>query len=263
VEDLQRRRVSFGSVAEVYDQARPSYPVELVNDLVTLIGAPPNSIRAVEIGAGTGKATALFAAEGITIEAIEPSAEMAEVARRRLARFPNVTVTESEFEPWVNEGEPVDLIFSAQAWHWIDPLRRYRLARAALRDGGVLCPIWNSPLWSECRLRDELDEVYARHAPELSAYSPMRPHNPGPERGIAADLEAISFFETPETWTYRWDAVYTTDEYTALLSTHSDHILLSADRREALLGAVAAVLDGAGGQIKLPHVTVAGVTRAC
>jgi hypothetical protein len=68
----ERRRLSFGGVADLYDHARPSYPSALVDDVVQYASTPdaaPN--RAVEVGAGTGKATVLFAARGLDVLAIE------------------------------------------------------------------------------------------------------------------------------------------------------------------------------------------------
>ena len=68
------RRLVFGEVAGLYDRARPSYPASLIDDLVSW--AQPGG-RALEIGAGTGKATRLLAARGVSVLGIEPSAEMA------------------------------------------------------------------------------------------------------------------------------------------------------------------------------------------
>ena len=68
------RRLVFGEVAGLYDRARPGYPASLIDDLVRW--AQPGA-RALEIGAGTGKATRLLAARGVSVLGIEPSAEMA------------------------------------------------------------------------------------------------------------------------------------------------------------------------------------------
>ena len=65
-------------MADLYDHARPSYPSALVDDVLDYAGAvAAATVRALEVGAGTGKATALFAARGLNVLAIEPSAEMA------------------------------------------------------------------------------------------------------------------------------------------------------------------------------------------
>lgn len=52
----QARRLSFGKVAELYEQTRPSYPAELVAELIS-IARLSASERLLEVGAGTGKAT--------------------------------------------------------------------------------------------------------------------------------------------------------------------------------------------------------------
>jgi len=56
----ERRRLSFGGVAELYDRSRPSYPPALVDDVLEFAGVGPGEAdRALEVGAGTGKATVL------------------------------------------------------------------------------------------------------------------------------------------------------------------------------------------------------------
>jgi hypothetical protein len=52
----------FGEVAELYDQARPSYPAVLFDDVIAFA---PQSPRVLEVGAGTGKATVLLAERGL------------------------------------------------------------------------------------------------------------------------------------------------------------------------------------------------------
>jgi hypothetical protein len=52
------RRLALGEVAGLYDRARPGYPAALIDDLVNW--AQPGA-RALEVGAGTGKATRLLA----------------------------------------------------------------------------------------------------------------------------------------------------------------------------------------------------------
>jgi trans-aconitate methyltransferase len=125
----ERRRLSFGGVADLYDQSRPSYPEAFVDGVLEFAGAG-ESDRAVEVGAGTGKATVLFAARGLNVLGIEPSAEMAAVARRNCAAYDNVTIEQTEFERWRPPGQEFKLVFSGQAWHWISPEAGYAVARA-------------------------------------------------------------------------------------------------------------------------------------
>ncbi|MEV4924567.1 hypothetical protein [Streptomyces roseoverticillatus] len=60
--DRERRHV-FGDDADQYDAARPGYPGRLVEDVLGF-AALPTGVPAVEVGAGTGKATLAFAARG-------------------------------------------------------------------------------------------------------------------------------------------------------------------------------------------------------
>ena len=71
----------------------------MFDDLVTLAGLEPGS-RVLEIGCGTGQATRPLAGRGFEITAVELGAQMADVARRNLARFPKVKVVTASFEDW-------------------------------------------------------------------------------------------------------------------------------------------------------------------
>jgi SAM-dependent methyltransferase len=260
------RRLTFGSVAELYDHARPSYPPALVDDVLEFAGAGPGD-HALEVGAGTGKATALFAKRGLHIVALEPSKEMAQIARRKLAGY-DVVVEQLEFEAW-RPAPGFALVFSAQAWHWVTPEIRYTRAREALVDGGALAVFWNWPNWDSSPLRDDLARAYERAAPGLGAGAvgpgPMHPRSHEPRawwRDWAREIGEVPGFEEPESRTYSWHQDYTADEYVRLIGTHSDHIVLADDQREALLAAVAEVIDGHGGRFALEYVTVLWLARA-
>ena len=67
------RALSFGVVAEAYERFRPAYPVELLDMVMTYAGRPVRT--ALEIGAGTGKATRLFAQRGVMVTAVEPDGD--------------------------------------------------------------------------------------------------------------------------------------------------------------------------------------------
>jgi len=59
---MSSRAQSSGVMAEAYERFRPGYPVELFDMVMTYAGQPVRT--ALEIGAGTGKATRLFAQRG-------------------------------------------------------------------------------------------------------------------------------------------------------------------------------------------------------
>lgn len=255
------RRLAFGRVAELYDEARPGYPDPAI-DAIVLAAALPPSGSLYEVGAGTGKATVLFAGRGYGVTAIEPSAAMARVGRDRCTRYSAVEFVESDFEHW-RPPERRRLVFSAQAWHWIDPKLGYERAADALLPGGTLAAMWNFPDWPRCALQPELSAAYLTHAPELRSDFPMHPDS-RPERLDTWRTGAHSsrWFAAPAVEGFRWTQPYRTDAYIRLLRTHQDHILMDPARRAPLLDAIAATIEGAGGGFELPIVTwVCTLTR--
>lgn len=76
------RALSFGSVASAYEQFRPGYPDELVREVLTYAGGPVRT--ALEIGAGTGKATRVFARHGVAVTATDPDAAMLTELRKHV-----------------------------------------------------------------------------------------------------------------------------------------------------------------------------------
>ena len=97
---------------------------------------------ALEVGAGTGKATRLFAARGIHVTAIEPDVKMAHMLKRTTRGLPvaQVVTTFELFET----ARRFDLVFTAAAWHWTDPATRWVRAAELLVPNGVLA-LFGSP----------------------------------------------------------------------------------------------------------------------
>ena len=72
------RALMFGSVAERYERYRLDYPTELVDTVLAYAGRPVGT--ALEVGAGTGKATRPIATRGIEVIAQKQGADPAAVA---------------------------------------------------------------------------------------------------------------------------------------------------------------------------------------
>jgi protein-L-isoaspartate O-methyltransferase len=257
----RERRLAFGEVAELYDRARPSYPAALVDDVLELAALRPGQ-RALEVGAGTGKATVLFAQRGAAVHALEPSAEMAAIAQRNLARYRAVTIERVEFERWQQPESPFGLLFSGQAWHWISRETRYLKARSALAPGGLLAAFWNRPDWERCALREEIDAGYGRVAPHLLPNGPMRPGSSRWADEWPQEIGDSAAFAQPEIRTYSWDHSYSSGDYVQLLRTHSDHILLDRATKEALYRELAGVIDRHGGVLSITYLTRLCLARA-
>jgi ubiquinone/menaquinone biosynthesis C-methylase UbiE len=166
---LRRLGQVFDQVAEAYDDVRPGYPASLVARAVER-GGLARGARVVEVGAGTGKLTELLVEHGLAVDAVEPGENMIAAARRRLgdarvrfhaARFEDVELPESSFGG----------LFSATAFHWVDPAVGWARAASLLRPRGLLALLVNTRVHDEAsaELEAELHAVVERHAPEATA----------------------------------------------------------------------------------------------
>jgi SAM-dependent methyltransferase len=246
----RHRAESFGSVAELYDHARPSYPPALVE---TLLESEPHAV--LDIACGTGIAGALLAARGCEVLGVELDARMAELARAR-----GLTVEVAPFEAWEPDGRSFELAICAQAWHWLAPREALAKAAAVLRGGARLAMFWN---FGEppAALAARLDPIYAELEPELHGRSVLLGHREGRIEGA---LDAVSHeheFERAQTREFSWSKRYTTAAWLDVLRTHSDHQTLAPARLERLLDAVALALDELGGTFELPYTTKLVSTR--
>jgi SAM-dependent methyltransferase len=253
----REQRLVFGEVAELYDRHRPAYPDAVVDDLVELAGLEPGSL-VLEVGAGTGKATAMFAARGIHVLGVEPSAEMAAVARRVCGAYDGVRIERGDFERWDPAGREFPLVFAAQAWHWVEPDVGFAKAASVLKPGGLLAAFWNRAVWARAQLREAVLDAYQRAAPELLAETdPIHPGTmvPADDEAWRRAIGATEGLTAAEVRDYQWSQSYSGADYTALLETHSTIRVLDPDRRSALVRAVARAIESHGDQLTLPFLT--------
>lgn len=104
--------------------------------MVTYARAPIRT--ALEIGAGTGKATRLFAERGVIVTATEPDPGMLGELRQRVPAITNTV--QAAFED-LRPGESYSLVYAAAAMHWTDPNDRWTRVAALLEPGGVFAVI--------------------------------------------------------------------------------------------------------------------------
>jgi SAM-dependent methyltransferase len=247
-------RATFGQDAELYDQCRPRYPEQVFDDLATLAELDVGS-RVLEIGCGTGQATLPLARLGCAIVAVELSLDMAAVARRNLAQFPNVTVVASAFEDWQPPNEAFDSVISATAFHWIDPNVRMLKTADLLRPDGALAVI------STHHVAGGTDAFFAEAQRCYERFDPATPQGLRLSTGDETPEETPEFnqsnrFGPVEFRRYRWQRTYTTREYLNLLMTYSGHRAMTPQARNGLFTCIANLIDDHhGGQITKQYMT--------
>jgi SAM-dependent methyltransferase len=222
----RQRAEAFGDDPRRYDRARPSYPVQLVDDL--LAGAPKTIL---DVGCGTGIASRLFEGHGRAVLGVEPDPRMAAVARDR-----GLEVEIGRFEDWDRAGRRFDVLVSAQAWHWVEPAVGAAKAGEVLEAGGRLGVFWNHTVHDR-GIRAIFREVYGRHAPDLLEGGSVVLGTVRPVTTVDPDADAlrhVGAFADVERRTYRWSRTYTVQSWLDELPTHSDHRFLAPTVREAL-----------------------------
>lgn len=263
-EESRRAHLSrtFDEDAELYDRARPGYPIQLYDDLVEFAGTVPRS-RVLEVGCGTGKLTVPLAGRGCRITAVEAGARMAAVARRNLDEYPDVDVVTARFEDWPLPEEPYDVFVSATAFHWLDPAVRVPRAADALRPDGTLAVVRTQ------HVNGGTEEFFAEVQGCYERFDPATP--PGLRPPAAADVDSSDHarevagsgrFGPTLFRRYERDLTYTTSAYLDVLRTYSGHRALADGAREGLLECVAGLIDGRyGGRVTKRYLIELGVSR--
>ncbi|WP_426504226.1 class I SAM-dependent methyltransferase [Dactylosporangium sp. McL0621] len=222
----------FGEVAEVYDDARPGYAPGLAETIAAYHGRAPRDV--LEIGAGTGKGTAVLHALGGRLTCVEPDPRMA--ARLR-PRFPGATVLVAPFED-AGAG-PADVVGCALAWHWLDPARRNRLAFDALRPGGTLAVFGHRYGYA--------DPAHARAFDAAFATVDQAPAAVRDDAWVHADVLASGLWADVRGHTTSRTLPMDTGAYLRLVRTFGPFRAKSPAAQEHTLEVLAATLDTLGG----------------
>lgn len=124
----------FGQAATVYSAFRPAYPPQIFEHILALVPAERRTC-AMDLGAGTGKATIELAKHFARVIAIEPDPLMAEKLR---AAAPTAEVRLTTAEECEQAPASVDLANCATSLHWMDVPRVMENVTRWLRPGGIL-----------------------------------------------------------------------------------------------------------------------------
>jgi SAM-dependent methyltransferase len=268
----------FTTVAADYDAVRPGYPSELFDELAALAGLGPGA-SVLEIGPGPGTATRSLLERGWRVQATEPGAEMAEMARRRLTGRA-LRVDQTTFEEWEPEGARFDLVFSATAFHWVAPGVRWAKTAAVLADGGHLSLMTNRTVAGNTfhDLYAMSRELHQRYAPDMADEGP----SPSSDELIAAlaqdprDIGTVwaaadpkgglvpagPLYDPPVVRTHLWEHAYSAREAVTLLSTYSPYLALDPAPREALFSGIEGMIkDRFGGRVVRRYLSIMAVAR--
>ena len=132
-------QTGFSAASATYVSGRPGYPAALNGWLADIL-ADGAGKRIVDLGAGTGKFTAVLVATGAEVIAVEPVQPMRE---RLQYSFPAISALNGTADRIPLKSASVDAVFCAQSFHWFATVEALREIARVLIPGGVLGLIWN------------------------------------------------------------------------------------------------------------------------
>jgi len=250
------KRTHFDEIVVKYDKIRPTYPERLFADVIDFAGV--GKTKALEIGAGTGKATTPFLKKGYDVTVVEIGENMAEFLREKFKNYKNFNVIVSAFEDAVLDESNYDLIYAASAFHWVDAEIGCPKVFRLLKNGGVFAMFRYNVLSEDNDvLCDEIETVYDKYY--RSYYTSKkrqvrisRSHDEFKEPSeILAnygfkDLKNYGFKDVLMKF-YDFTRTFDADEYIDLLDTMADHRSLPEGNRAALyIGIKEAILRHGG-----------------
>ncbi|MDB4973612.1 MAG: Methyltransferase type 11 [Myxococcaceae bacterium] len=129
----------FNRMADVYD-ARPPYPVALVDALVELAGQ--SDARVVDLGAGIGHLALPLALRGLKVTAVEPAIAMLQRLEGEAARLGvAVRALHGKAEAVPLAAGSAELVLIADALHFLDAELSGREVQRLLVPGGALAVV--------------------------------------------------------------------------------------------------------------------------
>jgi len=230
------RALRFGGVATAYERFRPSYPAELVDVVMTYASQPIRT--ALEIGAGTGKATRLFERAGVRVTATDPDAAMLAELRTQV---PNARTVHAAFEAFPL-GESFELVYCAAALHWTRPEGRWSRVAALLQPDGVFANV-AGPM----QLVDPsvAQAVQAARAPFLMSDEVPPPDGTSWEdhlRWPGTELRRSEWFDDVQQVVIERCLIMGGPDYVGYLSTVSAYLELPASVQEQVCREISVVL---------------------
>ncbi|MEU4396200.1 class I SAM-dependent methyltransferase [Kribbella sp. NPDC023855] len=232
------RALSFGVVAEAYERFRPGYPGELLELVMAYAGGPIRT--ALEIGAGTGKATRLFAEAGIAVTATEPDADMLAELRKHVPT--NVTAVQAAFEDLPLDTS-YELVYSAAALHWTNPEGRWARMAALVRPGGVFASFGVPIQLADPDLKQAVRAARAPYLEDDGVPSPdSTPPADRPMEWPGTELQQSEWFTDVRQAVIERRLTMSAQDYVGQLSTVSAYVMLQPADRDQVFGRILQVL---------------------
>jgi ubiquinone/menaquinone biosynthesis C-methylase UbiE len=265
----------FDEIAAEYDRHRPAYPDELIDQACRVAGIGSGD-RVLEVGCGSGQLTRGLVTRGLHVTVLEPGKSLIALARQNLEGAGAVEFVNAQFEDALLSHEQFAAVFSASAFHWVDPKVSWQRAADVLVPGGTLALVQYFGL-EEPRSKPDQEAALAairKIVPDIAANWPVY-------RDLDATLAGMEQRRGNVSEVWAWLGSYdigqdyagrlfgdvqvavmpkliehTPDQLNALLHTMSFYARLSPAQRHALEREYEAIYERLGRPIRASTVAV-------
>jgi ubiquinone/menaquinone biosynthesis C-methylase UbiE len=270
----------FDEIAAEYDRHRPTYPSELVDQACQVAGIGSGD-QVLEVGCGSGQLTRGLLARGLHVTALEPGKSLLALARQNLEGAGAVEFVNAQFEDALLPREQFQAVFSASAFHWVDPKVSWQKTADVLVPDGTLALVQYCGL-EEPRSKRDQEEVLAamrKVAPDIGAnwptYRDLDATLAGMEQrrgNVSAAWAWLGSYDIGQDYAGRLFGdiqvavmpkliEHTPDELNAVVRTMSFYARLSPDQRQALEHEYEAIYERLGRPIRASVVAALVTAR--
>ena len=220
----QNQAASFEKVATAYEKGRVGYP-DNIYKIIELYTKLNSDSSILEVGCGNGVATEeIFNYFGSTITAIDPGLSLLEIAKSKV-KNEKIIFMNTDFED-LDIDEPVDAIFSATAFHWIDKRNKYTKSYHDLKNDGSLVLYWNNYGIDDEKAFHEIQNIYSQYHPNGTPETDVRQLQREKIEDRKKEIINIEFFSLLVHHESVHKITMNSEEYVNLLKSFSNNSVL-------------------------------------
>jgi len=250
--DWKKESEMFNQSADYYDKYRPSYPKEIIDELIKTANISSGA-QLLEIGAGSGKARELFVDKGLNILCIEPGRDLVRIGSKRFPRE-NFVFKESRFEECDLPEDFFDVVFAAQAFHWVPQPIGYERCAYTLKKGGYLALFWNMYITYD----NEVDKELLGISHKYGGFADFLSEEECEKRisSIVVGITECKLFGDVNVVRCLWKQNYTAEEYYGFVLTGNRFLQKSEEEKAEAYAEIKSLAEKHGGIIERPYLCV-------
>ncbi|MCK5129665.1 MAG: methyltransferase domain-containing protein [Clostridiales bacterium] len=258
----RNRRTHFDDIVTNYDRIRPEYPQELFEDITSYSNFKEN-VNALEIGAGTGKATIPFLNRSYRITAVELGNNMANYLSKKFEKYENFNVIITSFEDVELKNNSFDLIYAGSAFHWVNADIGRPKAYELLKENGTIALFrYNAMTPHGDVIFDEIQAFYEKYYYSYYTTSSRPIIKTKADFMKPSEIYNSYRFEDLKNYGYKdiemkfYDGskTFSANEYIDWLDTMSDHRSLPKSNKTALYDGIRKTILNHGDSYKLDYL---------